>query len=384
MKRLFILLLVVVLCAFNLTFLSACGGGKEEEPEYSKQFSYNETFHWKNQLNGNGRTEVAPHENDSGRCNVCNYYFDATNFLTFAKVKYDDNVCYAVYKYNGDKYGAYTNIEIPAYHREQGDESPLPVVAINSSLFSTSSNSRIATLKSIKLNEGLKLIGNAAFNGTLIKEIVLPNSVVGGFNTIGGVTFDEETGKQLTVGNFSYWPASGGLYNTFGGCESLERVVIGEGVKIIEGYCFSDCTNLKEVVLGPMVNTIKQRSFFQCKALEKIVIPASVVSIPETSVYPNDNIGRYQALTKVFEYTDEVYMEITKEQYRNLSIKKVERETTTGFPIDKNGRPVDLSVSGATFDYPGYGLVEGWCGVADMYFKGEWHYDENGKPMPNV
>ncbi|MBE5743787.1 MAG: leucine-rich repeat domain-containing protein [Clostridiales bacterium] len=324
MKKIFSVIITSVLLALNLCFFTACGGGEDVSPEYSETYTFNENMHWRNQLNGNGRTDVGSHVNDSGKCKVCNYYYDASEFLSFVKVSYNGETYYAVNKFEGEKRGAYKHIEIPAYHQKLGDTAPIPVIAINAYIFSPTKNLGIEKIYSIKLNEGLKFIGNGAFSNTMLKEAVIPNSVTGGINGIGGVTFDEE-GNQVGVGKFQYWPSStAGLYNVFGGCSSLKRVVIGNGLHKIEGYLFSSCSQLEEVILGEGINKIAQRAFYECKSLKQIVLPASLVSIPEGSIYTSA-ADEYQALTRIFEYTNDIYLNITKEEYKKLVIRKVKR-----------------------------------------------------------
>ncbi len=377
MKKLLIIFVIIV-ALFSLT---ACGGSEGDSPRYSETYSYNDNLHWKNQLNGTGRTDVGEHVNDKGKCSVCDYYFDASEFLTYAKVNYDDNVYYAVYAYKGNGSNVYLNIEIPAYYQGVNDSSPIQVIAINASAFAPGKNAGIEHIKSIKFNEGLKFIGNSAFSGTLIEEVVVPNSVIGGINGISGVTFDED-GNQLTNGKFTYWPSSTqGLYNTFSGCKKLKRAIIGNGLYKLDGYVFSSCDSLEEVVIGDSVNKMGTRIFYCCPSLKYVILPALLESIPESHI---ETGGRYVSLYNIFEGSKnypEIFFKMTREKYKSIpKLKLVQRDIITGVPLDKNGNPVNLS----SFSFETYGYVEGWCGMADIYFDGEWHYDENGKPTPNV
>lgn len=67
-------------------------------------------------------------------------------------------------------------------------------------------------------------------------------------------------------------------------CDSLETVVIGNGVKSIEG-CFSQCRNLKTVILPDSLETIGRDTFQICSALERITLPDSVTLIEESAFY---------------------------------------------------------------------------------------------------
>jgi hypothetical protein len=74
----------------------------------------------------------------------------------------------------------------------------------------------------------------------------------------------------------------------FRNCSSLEKVVIGNGVRDIPGGfqsgedyygCFSGCTNLLNVVIGNSVTHIGSYAFAGCSSLSSIIIPASVTHI---------------------------------------------------------------------------------------------------------
>ena len=133
MKR-FILLLLTFILTFTLTACS--GGGGEPLAEYSSTFSFDDEMHWRSQTNGTGSTDLGEHEDnglgvcsvcgcvlyeinyastfsfdderhwrelpngagrteegvhteieEGGKCATCNYYYDATEFLSFEKCK---------------------------------------------------------------------------------------------------------------------------------------------------------------------------------------------------------------------------------------------------------------------------------------------------------
>ena len=61
--------------------------------------------------------------------------------------------------------------------------------------------------------------------------------------------------------------------------ESIERVILGSGVKSIGVYAFYYLTDLKSVVLSDTVESISSYSFMNCTNLESISIPDSVSNI---------------------------------------------------------------------------------------------------------
>ena len=382
MKRFLPLLFSIILI---VTLFSGCSSGGEsgpEEPRYASVYSYDEYGHWYAQLNGDGIKGYQEHANYRGRCKCGGkYYFsdDVIYTLRFDADKEgnpilneetgEPNFYYAVTEYLGE-YDSDTHIEIPAmlcqplpvfdedaedYNEiyaetilEYAEEIEYPVLVIEASVFKPTGNK--ISIDSIKLNEGLKTIGNNAFVNSSIQELIIPNSV------------------------------EGSIYNTCGGCASLRRVVIGDGVTSLRGYCFSSCTNLTEVVLGKNIKSMGSRNFYCCSNLGDIVIPKSLVSIPEGHIYSNAT-KKYVSIFNQFQGAamgspSALFLEITEEEYNALVIPQMPRDNETGYPLDQNGNPVEPSAYKATT----YGLVEGWNNGSKLYFKGEWKY-VNGKPV---
>jgi hypothetical protein len=62
MKKLLTIIMSVILSLSITSSLTACGGS--DEPIYSETYTYNETHHWKPQINGDGDPiEYAEHYN---------------------------------------------------------------------------------------------------------------------------------------------------------------------------------------------------------------------------------------------------------------------------------------------------------------------------------
>lgn len=123
-------------------------------------------------------------------------------------------------------------------------------------------------------------IKRCAFTGSGIENIRIPASVSKiertAFNSckkLKEVIF--ENGELTTLG-VSYFPL-------FGGCVSLERVVLPDNLTVIYGHTFSGCTSLREVVFGNKLQTIDALAFTGCDNIEICEIPASVTKIYGTS-----------------------------------------------------------------------------------------------------
>jgi hypothetical protein len=370
-KVLSVLLTLVASCCFYLT---GCNTPPEEQEtvKYSDVYTYNETHHWRKQIGGSGVTEYEEHVNGSGKCE-CGLYFECNDLVYELRTVYG-KYGYCVKAYNGDDVNAYEHIEIPAFHQEEGDEEPIPVIAIAGDVFSTIEHKTYKAIKSVKLNEGLLFLGNGAFEGTSIEEVVIPDSVIG-----GSLTYD-----------FSRWPTHGGLYNVFASCSNLKSVDTGNGLQIIGMYTFAYCNSLTTVKYGSNLKEIRQRAFYEAYGYENVVLPSTVISLPECSIFDkgesfdennnNNDLEMWLSEVRTFPYAENIFLSITKETYRSMVVPIAERDRVSGMPLDKDGNELDPNVYETLTDF---GFVEGWGGFANVYYLGEWHYDDNGNPVPN-
>lgn len=88
----------------------------------------------------------------------------------------------------------------------------------------------------------VKVIGEYAFDTTMLKSVKIPNSV-----------------KTIET-------------NAFGYCSNLKSVNIPNSVKVIEGWAFEYCDNLEKVTIGKNVTTIGKYAFEKCFKLNKVTI----------------------------------------------------------------------------------------------------------------
>jgi hypothetical protein len=101
----------------------------------------------------------------------------------------------------------------------------------------------------VTIGGSVKTIGNSAFGGTSLANIIIPDSV----ETIGD--------------------------GAFSGCESLMNVIIGKGVRTIGEQAFVTCISLINVSIPNSVETIGEEAFSFCDALKNISIGDSVTEI---------------------------------------------------------------------------------------------------------
>lgn len=157
-------------------------------------------------------------------------------------------------------------------------------------------------VKEIYIPDSVTEIGNKAFNNctsletiTLPKNLkVLPADVFTNTDSLKTIYYNAEN-CQIIDGH----PAdeSNGFYSPFGTYKNLaktfestvEKIVIGEGVKIIPAYFAYGLTNLKGVIVPDSVTEIG-RGAFQNSSIETINLPENLVTI-EADSFRNTNIN---------------------------------------------------------------------------------------------
>ncbi len=113
------------------------------------------------------------------------------------------------------------------------------------------------------LDEGIEIIGNNAFWGTEISQIVIPDSV-------------------KSVGNYA-----------FSSCGSLTTVTIGSGIETILSGTFQNCPNITTIKIKKGLKTIEKDAFNGIKAIPDIFFEGSEEEWKEISIdQSNDMILR--------------------------------------------------------------------------------------------
>lgn len=134
-------------------------------------------------------------------------------------------------------------------------------------------------LKSVKLPEGLTVMGNMVFNCCRgIETVEIPDSV----KSIGRYAFRGcENLKNVKL------PRGIEELNDslFCDCKSLESVEIPDSVKKLNEGIFYGCEKLKNVKLPAELTEIDRLMFYECKSLESIEIPDTVKSIGDYAFY---------------------------------------------------------------------------------------------------
>ena len=104
------------------------------------------------------------------------------------------------------------------------------------------------------LNDGLKEIGDYAFNGCALQSINIPSTVT----NIGMNSFSSCTGLRKVVLNDGLIEIG---TDAFTSCKTLESITIPSTVLEIGSEAFVQCENMREVELNEGLQTIGDRAF---------------------------------------------------------------------------------------------------------------------------
>ena len=129
------------------------------------------------------------------------------------------------------------------------------------------------SIKSVVIDNGVRNIGNRAFNGcTGLTNVTISDSVTDigylAFYGCTGLTSITIPDSVTDIGNYA-----------FGGCTGLTSVTIGNRVTSVGEAAFYNCTGLTSVTIPDSVTSIGDSAFNKCTGLTSITIPDSVTSI---------------------------------------------------------------------------------------------------------
>ncbi|MCD8185769.1 MAG: leucine-rich repeat domain-containing protein, partial [Rikenellaceae bacterium] len=131
-------------------------------------------------------------------------------------------------------------------------------------------------LREVKLNDGLKTIGNSAFYGcNSLTSIEIPGSV----ETLGRWLFEDCDRLEAVILHEGIQALSP---STFYGC-GISSVTLPASVTEIPDYTFEKCENLERINLHDGITAIGQSAFLECRSLRQIKIPKGVTRIEKNT-----------------------------------------------------------------------------------------------------
>jgi hypothetical protein len=178
-------------------------------------------------------------------------------------------------------------------------------------IIETKSSKVIAGCAASKLVEGLKEIGENAFQETLLREIVIPKSMT---HISAEAFYDCDALSRITVNK------DNPKYESPGGCNAIIRkdsdilvlgcanTIIPERVKEIGNDAFAGRPVAKETLCLPDgLTSIGEGAFSHCDNLFEIIIPQSVTSIGECAFVNCPHLAVVQLLGRIKELKESVF-----------------------------------------------------------------------------
>ena len=139
-------------------------------------------------------------------------------------------------------------------------------------------NSGLPNLKNVTFPENLKSIGVRAFCDTALEELVLPGTI----QSVGDYAF--YTCKKLEIVEMEALTGSCTFGEFVFASSAVKHVTLSEGVNAISAHMFDVCASLESVRIPTTAKTIKTAAFAGCVSLHKLVIPEGV-DLLEQSVF---------------------------------------------------------------------------------------------------
>ena len=140
-------------------------------------------------------------------------------------------------------------------------------------------------LKRINLPRSLRHLGSGVFKGCeSLKEICIADDhpvlrmenglIIGRDGTLLCALFPE---KCVTI------PADVTCIadSAFAGCGRIERIRLGENVRLIGKWAFAGCTGLKAIEIGQGLRSVGYRAFEECTALTDVALPVGLNELGE-------------------------------------------------------------------------------------------------------
>ena len=137
-----------------------------------------------------------------------------------------------------------------------------------------------SSVLSVNIPNGVNSIGTYAFkNCSSIKSIVMPISTKRGIfedvSNLTSITLTRGTGIGVNYYSSSY--KSSPWYKSR---NSLESVILEDGIISIGDYSFHNCTGLTSIIIPDSVTSIGERAFSGCSNLTSLTMPISTVINP--------------------------------------------------------------------------------------------------------
>lgn len=168
-----------------------------------------------------------------------------------------------------------------------------------------------SSLKNVVLPEKLVEIGARAFKGVGIQSVTIPDTVERiGYQAFGSTALTEVTmprnWNECTTDKDGQTPGIGNCGAIFEGCNSLERIVIQDGITNLPDYALSYCT-VKTIQLPNTLTSVSNYMFAECGSLTEISLPETVTDIGAYAFYNCYKLSTFTMPSKVTEIKEATF-----------------------------------------------------------------------------
>ncbi|MBE6648718.1 MAG: hypothetical protein E7614_04265 [Ruminococcaceae bacterium] len=142
-----------------------------------------------------------------------------------------------------------------------------------------------ATVRTVKIKDGVTRIGNNAFNTfDALRALEFPSTL----KEIGDYSFENCTYlKNFTIPDGVEDIGEG----AFRQCKNLTSISLPKGIRAVRKHTFSNCAKLKTINIQNSVSLIGYMAFYACDALITVNLPESVREIDDYAFYYCDNFS---------------------------------------------------------------------------------------------
>ena len=177
---------------------------------------------------------------------------------------------------------------LKSYSGEGGDiEIPTSVERIAREAFQL-----CKTIQAVRIPQNVKEIDDAAFRGSSLTQVELPEGIALGCSAFEACKNLREI--RLPEG------IEGLPFSIFSYCTGLETVIFPKSLPFIDNMVFQNCTALRCVELPENLEEIGQQCFDRCQNLEKVVLPDALQTIGGGAFARCENLKEIDCSDRVF------------------------------------------------------------------------------------
>lgn len=150
------------------------------------------------------------------------------------------------------------------------------------------------------------------------KELSFIISDDGTYYTVIGIG-DYASSKTITIpGEYNELPVKVICERAFSNT-SIKKVIIGDGIEIIEEGAFSNCDELRTVEFGNTVKELGDQVFYECDNLKEITIPDSIVTMGQEVFKDCKRLVNVTLSLKFYDINWSIFMGCDKLKYREYA-----------------------------------------------------------------